>query len=137
MSATVAGCDSAEVTWMASMSMFGEPIMNYSVTYQRTSGGVLTTVNSPSTSATLQGLMPNAEYNVSVAGINSCGATSPYISTIFTLQGEPLLKDSVRQLCCCVLWSLFTSMVQYSSLAVCIAVFSSIQTVVDLFRAWI
>ena len=102
MSATVVGCDSAEVTWMASMSMFGEPIMNYSVAYQRTSGGVLTTVNSPSTSATLQGFMPNAEYNVSVAGINSCGGTSPYISTIFTLQGEPLLKDSVRQLCCCV-----------------------------------
>ena len=102
MSATVTGCDSAEVSWIASMSMFDESIMNYSVTYQRRSGGVLATVNSPSTRATLQGLVPNAEYNVSVAGINSCGGTSPYISTIFTLQGEPLLKGSGRQLCCCV-----------------------------------
>ena len=90
------GCDSAEVTWMPSMSMFGDPIMNYSVAYQRTSGGVLTTVNSPSTSARLQGLVPNAEYNVSVAGINSCGGTSPYISTVFTLQGEPLFKSSIE-----------------------------------------
>ena len=97
MSATVTGCDSAEVTWMASMSMFDESIMNYIVTYQRTSGGVLATVNSPSTSATLQGLMPNAEYNVSVAGINSCGGTSPYISTIFTLQGKSLFKRSIKR----------------------------------------
>ena len=81
---------------MASMSMFGEPIMNYSVTYQRSSGGVLVTVNSPSTSATLQGLVPNAEYNVSVAGINSCGGTSPYISTAFALQGRSLFKSSIK-----------------------------------------
>ena len=88
MSATVAGCDSAEVTWMASMSMFDESIMNYIVTYQRTSGGVLATVNSPSTSATLQGLMPNAEYNVSVAGVNSCGGTSAFTTPFtFVLQG--------------------------------------------------
>ena len=97
VSATVTGCDSAEVTWMASMSMFGKSIMNYSVAYQRRSGGVLTTVNSLSTSATLQGLMPNAEYNVSVAGINSCGGTSPYISTIFTLQGKSLFKSSIKR----------------------------------------
>ncbi len=118
---------------MASISMFGETIMNYSVTYQRTSGGVLTTVNSPSTSATLQGLMPSAEYNVSVAGINSCGGTSPYISTTFTLQGEPLLTGSARQLCCCVLWSLHQCCSTPLSLFFCAAVFSSIQTVVDLF----
>ena len=81
---------------MASMSMFGEPIMNYSVTYQRTSGGVLTTVNSQSTRAALQGLVPNAEYNVSVAGINSCGGTSPYISTTFALQGKSSFKSSIE-----------------------------------------
>ena len=88
MSATVTGCDSAEVTWMASMSMFDEPIMNYSVTYQRTSGGVLATVNSLSTRAALQGLIPNAEYNVSVAGVNSCGGTSAFTTPFtFVLQG--------------------------------------------------
>ena len=87
MSATVTGCDSADVSWMASMSMFGE-LINYSVTYQRRSGGVLTTVNSLSTSAALQGLIPNAEYNVSVAGVNSCGGTSAFTTPFtFVLQG--------------------------------------------------
>ena len=74
---------------MASMSMFGNPIMNYSVIYQRSSGGVLTTVNSPSTSATLQGLTPNAKYDMSVAGINSCGGTSAFTTPFtFVLQGN-------------------------------------------------
>ena len=68
--------------------MFDDMIMNYSVRYQLTSGtGGSATVYSPSTSVTLQGLAPNAEYNVSVAGINSCGGTSTFTTTQFKFQG--------------------------------------------------
>ena len=82
------GCDSAEVSWMASVSMFDSTIMNYSVRYQVTSGtGAHTTVHTTNTSITLQGLT-NAEYNVSVAGINSCGGTSPFVVVHFQLQGN-------------------------------------------------
>ena len=88
MSVDVTGCDSVVVTWMASMSMFDTTIGNYSVRYQLRSGSDgLTTLHEPSTSVTLQGLAPNAEYNVSVAGINSCGGTSTFTMTQFNLQG--------------------------------------------------
>ena len=76
------------VSWDPSQSMFDDMIMNYSVRYQLTSGtGGSATVYSPSTSVTLQGLAPNAEYNVSVAGINSCGGTSTFTTTQFKFQG--------------------------------------------------
>ena len=88
MSVDVTGCDSAVVTWMASMSMFDTTIGNYSVRYQLRSGSDgLTTLHVSSTSVTLQGLAPNAEYDVSVAGINSCGGTSTFAMTQFNLQG--------------------------------------------------
>ena len=88
MSVDVTGCDSAVVTWMASMSMFDNTIGNYSVRYQLRSGSDgLTALHESSTSVTLQGLAPNAEYNVSVAGINSCGGTSTFAMTQFNLQG--------------------------------------------------
>ena len=68
--------------------MFDDMIMNYSVRYQLTSGtGGSATVYSSSASVTLQGLDPNAEYNVSVAGINSCGGTSTFAITQFKFQG--------------------------------------------------
>ena len=92
VSVDVTGCDSAVVTWKASMSMFDNAIGNYSVRYQLRSGGDgLTTLHESSTSVTLQGLAPNAEYNVSVAGINSCGGTSTFAMTQFNLQGTYLL----------------------------------------------
>ena len=72
---------------MASTSMF-ETIQNYSVYIQR-SGGGLNTVYSQDTMIKLDGLTPNAEYNVSVAGINSCGGTSAFATPFtFVLQGN-------------------------------------------------
>ena len=88
MSVDVTGCDSVVVTWMPSMSMFDTTIGNYSVRYQLRSGsGGLTTLHVSSASVTLQGLAPNTEYDVSVAGINSCGGTSTFAMTQFNLQG--------------------------------------------------
>ena len=72
---------------MASTSMF-EAIQNYSVYIQR-SGGGLNTVYSQDTMIKLDGLTPNAEYNVSVAGINSCGGTSAFATPLtIVLQGN-------------------------------------------------
>ena len=88
MSATVTGCDSAEVTWTASTSMF-ETIQNYSVIYIQRSGSGLNTVYSQDTMIKLDGLTPNAEYNVTVAGINLCGGTSAFTTPFtFVLQGN-------------------------------------------------
>ena len=88
VSATVTGCDSAEMTWTASVSMF-ETIQNYSVMYIQRSGGYLNTVYSQDTMIKLDGLTPNAEYNVTVAGINSCGGTSAFTTPFtFVLQGD-------------------------------------------------
>ena len=88
MSVEVTGCDSAVVSWMASQSMFDNVIGNYSVRYQLASGSNdLTTVNTSSTNVTLEDLVPNAEYNVSVVGITSCGGTSSPAMTHLDLQG--------------------------------------------------
>ena len=52
-------------------------------------GGAFTTVISPSTSVTLQGLMANTEYSVSVAAMNSSGVISAFTGpTQFVLQGD-------------------------------------------------
>ena len=52
-------------------------------------GGGYSTVYSPSTSVTLQDIVPNTEYNVSVAAINSAGEMSVYTETVqFELQGD-------------------------------------------------
>ena len=65
-----------------------ETIQNYSVYIQR-SGGGLNTVYSQNTMIKLDGLTPNAEYNVTVAGINSCGGTSAFPTPFtFVLQGN-------------------------------------------------
>ena len=81
------GCNSAEVTWGASMFM-SETIQNYSVMYQRMNGGNLVTTSTSSASITLQNLQPGAMYAVSVAGINSCGGISEFSNTTFQLQGN-------------------------------------------------
>ena len=88
VSASVTGCNSAEVTWEASVFMT-EPVLNYSVRYQWTDGGSPITEYTSSTSFTLQNLVPNSMYTVSVAGINSCGGTSEVTNTTFALQGTP------------------------------------------------
>ena len=72
---------------MVSTSMF-ETIQNYSVYIQR-SGGYLNTVYSQDAMIKLDGLTPHAEYNVTVAGINSCGGTSAFTTPFtFVLQGN-------------------------------------------------
>ena len=70
--------------------MCGVVVGNYSVRYQLRSGaGASTTVYATSTSVTLQDLVPNAEYTVSVAAINSAGELSAYTETYqFELQGD-------------------------------------------------
>ena len=92
VSAEATGCDSAMVSWTASTSMFDTTIANYSVRYRLTNGtGDYTTVYTASTSITLQGLVPSAGYNVSVAGINSCGGESAFVMTQLVYQGNTCL----------------------------------------------
>ena len=63
---------------------------NYSVRYQlRNSNGNYTTVQSSTTSVTLQGLTANAEYIVSVAALTSAGGMSSFTeATQFELLGD-------------------------------------------------
>ena len=70
--------------------MCGVVIGNYSVRYRlRNSGGGYTTVFTPSTSVTLQGIVPNTEYDVSVAAVNSAGEMSAFTEKVqFELQGD-------------------------------------------------
>ena len=101
VSATVTGCDSAEVTWGASMFLM-ETIQNYSVRYQRiSSGDSIMVYYTLGTSYTLQDLQPNAMYTVSVAGINSCGGTSEFANTTFQLQGNFKFMDCHVTVCYC------------------------------------
>ena len=89
VSAEATGCNTAMVSWTASTSMFDTTVANYSVRYRLTSGtGDYTTVYTASTSITLQGLVPNAGYNVSVAGINSCGGESAFVMSQLGYQGN-------------------------------------------------
>ena len=66
-------------------------IGNYTVRYQvKNDPGSVMTIPSQSTTASLQNLVPNLEYYVSVAGINSCGGTSAFEMSNFTLKGNSL-----------------------------------------------
>ena len=76
---TVTGSDSAMVSWTASQSMCDDVVGNYSVRYQLRDGtGANTTVYTNRPSVTLRDLIPNAEYVVLVAAINSMGDTSAH-----------------------------------------------------------
>ena len=92
-----AGCYTSVVSWTP-QPLCGVVAGNYSVRYQlRSSGGGYTTVYSPSTSVMLQRLVPNTEYDVSVAAINSAGEMSAFTETVqFELQGD------LWMLKCCV-----------------------------------
>ena len=69
--------------------MCGVVAGNYSVRYQLRSSGGYTTVYSSGTSVTLRGLVPNTEYDVSVAAISSAGVMSAFTETAhFELQGD-------------------------------------------------
>ena len=98
VSANVTGCDSAEVTWMPSISVL-EAIQNYSVKYRLSDTDRDTIVYSQGTTTVLQDLVPNATYTVSVAGINSCGGTSEFATATaaIVLQGKPLFMDCLEE----------------------------------------
>ena len=88
VSVDVTGSDTAEVSWVPSMSRMCDILIeNYNVRYRLNSGcGAYTTLNTSSTSVTLQGLVPNAEYTVEVAGIDSNGDMSAFSEvTLFTV----------------------------------------------------
>ena len=69
-------CGTADVSWSSSMVVYSGAIGNYSVRYRPSGGGDYTTVNSASTSVTLQGLNRSLEYSVNVAAIDTCGRMS-------------------------------------------------------------
>ena len=71
----ITGVDTAVVSWTASQSMCDGVIGNYSVRYQL-SNDFGATVYTNETSITLRGLIPNAEYSVFVAAVNSRGDVS-------------------------------------------------------------
>ena len=91
-----AECYTSEVSWAAPQDRCGVLIRNYSVRYQlRNSGGNYTTVYTNGTTVTLEGILANEQYNVSVASINS--QMGKFTDTIqFELQGE------LYTLKCCV-----------------------------------
>jgi len=81
VSLTIIGKDTAVVTWAASRSMCDNVVGNYSVRYRlrdTSASSSFTTVYTTTTSVVLQGLVPDAEYTVSVAAINSQGDMSAY-----------------------------------------------------------
>ena len=86
-----AGCYSSVVSWVAPQARCGVAIATYSVRYQQRKGGGggYTTVSSPTTSATLQRITANSDYDVSVAAISSSGDMGIFTEAIqFELQGD-------------------------------------------------
>ena len=77
------------MSWTAPQSMCGVVIGNYSVRYRlKNGGGNYITVHSPTTSVTLEHLVPYTEYIVSVAAINSAGDIGSFTGSVeFDLQG--------------------------------------------------
>ena len=80
VSVDVTGIDTVVVSWNPSVSRMCDVLIgNYSVRYQLSSGcSVYTSVYTSNTRVTLQDLVPYAEYNVSVAAINSNGDMSTF-----------------------------------------------------------
>ena len=86
----VTGDDTAVVSWNAQQSRMCDVVVgNYSVRYQLTNDTCSSpiTVYTSSTSVTLNGLVPNAVYSVSVAtialggGMSAFSATTPFTVT--------------------------------------------------------
>ena len=84
VSPTVTDKYTAVLTWTASQSKMCDVVIgNYSVRYQLSNAtGDYTTVYTPNTSVSLQDLVPNADYLVSVAAINSNGNMSNFSANI-------------------------------------------------------
>ena len=72
-------CNTSIVSWSPSTVSYNAVIGNYSVRYRlRGSSGSYTAVYSPTTSITLRGLYPGAEYDVEVSAVDLCGRTSGF-----------------------------------------------------------
>ena len=86
------GCDSANMSWTpmcTQLRMCGVTIEGYSVRYHLSGTGAYTTVNTSSTSVTLQDLVPNAEYTMDVAAITSVGGMSAHSAeTMLSITGN-------------------------------------------------
>ena len=92
VSVDVTGSDTAVVSWNPSMSRMCDVVIGiYNVRYRMSnSNGGYTTVNTSSTIVTLRDLVPNAEYTMEVAGINSNGQMSPFSALFqFTQPAAP------------------------------------------------
>ena len=88
VSVVITGTDTAVVSWNAQQSRMCDVVGNYSVRYQLTNdtGSPPITVYTSSTSVTLNGLVPNAAYRVSVATITLSGVLSAFsAATPFTV----------------------------------------------------
>ena len=97
VSVVVTGNDTAVVSWVPSR-MCDVVIGNYSVRYQlRSCACGYTTVHTFSTSVTLQDLVPYADYNVSVAAINSNGDMSKFsaLAQFTVTQTTPTLGENL------------------------------------------
>ena len=94
VSFTVLEKDLALVTWAASQSMCDSVVRNYSVRYTLKGTSIsYTTVYTKETRAVLQGLVPNAEYTVSVAAINSLGDMSAHSATTMAAPAVTLTQS--------------------------------------------
>ena len=88
MSVDITSTDTAVVSWNAQQSAMCDVVVgNYSVRYQLTNdtGSTPITVYTSSTSFTLNSLVPNAEYSVSVATIASDAMSAFSATTTFTV----------------------------------------------------
>ena len=96
LTVAVTGNDTAVVSWEVQQSRVCDVVIgNYSVRYQLRSGtGGMITAYSSSANVTLQELVPNAEYTVSVAAINSMGNMSAFSAPVqFTVNLTPPSKS--------------------------------------------
>ena len=84
LTVVVTGDGTAVVSWETQQSRVCDVVIgNYSVRYQlRNDTGGMNTVNTSSTSVILQDLVPNAEYTVEVAAINSRGNMSAFSALV-------------------------------------------------------
>ena len=91
----VATASTVVVSWTRSFSRTGDQLATqYRVRYQLSTGsGGYHTVNTKGNIVVLLDLIPNAEYNVSVAAINSNGAMSNF-STMAQFQVTPAAEAS-------------------------------------------
>ena len=97
VSVDVTGSDTAVVSWNPSMSRMCDVVIgNYNVRYRMSnSNGAYTTVNTSSTSVALRDLVPNAEYTLEVAAINSKGQMSPFSASFQFTVTQPAAPSKI------------------------------------------